>query len=173
MNKTLYHNKWISLREDDGYVYSHETRCQGFIVAVLLYDSSKPGMIYARKETNPAWGYGRRLTTVTGGSEPGKLFKQQAADEILEEAGITVQLEELQELGTIRPSKSSDTHIYLYACDIRGKIINKPSGDGSELEQQAHMEWVDKKELLIKCNCSTTLALLARFDLWKYYDLQR
>ena len=41
--KELYHNKWLSLFQVGNYVYSHETRSNGKLVALLVVDSKKPG----------------------------------------------------------------------------------------------------------------------------------
>ena len=68
--KVLYENKWLSLCEVDGYVYSHESRSNGRLVAILVIDSKKhPGQVYGRFEACPAHFDGRQLTSITGGVE--------------------------------------------------------------------------------------------------------
>ena len=53
-DKELYYNEWISLRETpDGYVYMHETRSDGQIVAVMVYNSDTQEIL-GRYERNPA-----------------------------------------------------------------------------------------------------------------------
>jgi len=57
MLKTLCENDWVSLLDLNGYVYSHETRCNGVIVAILPYRRTEKGRLQflLRREITPCW----------------------------------------------------------------------------------------------------------------------
>jgi intein/homing endonuclease len=79
VHETLHANPWLSLkvmRKPDvgvnGYVYSHETRCQGRIVAILPYrDSGGTREYLVKSEMTPCWGLDQVLSAITGGYEGG------------------------------------------------------------------------------------------------------
>ena len=55
VDKILYDNEWLQLKTtDEGYVYSHESRCNGHIVAMLVTDPSRKDPILGRYERTPA-----------------------------------------------------------------------------------------------------------------------
>jgi len=60
-----------------------------------------------------------------------------------EEAGYRVDVDDLIGLGQVRPSKSADTVVHLFAVDLTGKTQSTPQGDGSRFEANASVEWVD------------------------------
>lgn len=150
---TLHENKWVSLFQasDDergipGFVYSHETRCAGKIVAVLPYRASvayvgSGGMpeILMHSENNPAWGWGPNLASVTGGQESDDPAAD-AAREVREETGYQVTASMLYPLGTCRGVKSVDTVYSLFAVDLAGAVLGDVDAD-SVLEASEHPEW--------------------------------
>ncbi|GII59353.1 hypothetical protein Pth03_77420 [Planotetraspora thailandica] len=81
MIENLHENEWLSLRvirdpdaRVNGYVYSHESRCQGRIVAVLPYQDTPEGRRYLLKsEVTPCWGLNQILCAITGGYEGGDI----------------------------------------------------------------------------------------------------
>lgn len=160
--KTLFENRWLSLKETEGYIFSHESRCQGNIVAILVYDSSKPDMVLGRYERCPAHFDGIQLASFTGGVEKGDVLAT-AVMEIKEEAGYDAKKEELIYLGTCRPSKSSDTVVHLVSWDANGKIQGEASGDGSEGEKDSYSKWIDKS-VALSCQDPLMLVLLVRKD---------
>jgi hypothetical protein len=141
MDTLLYSNKWISLYETDtGYVYSHETRCNGEIIAVLPYMVKSGVFMYLQRiETTPCHSNELKDTSITGGVDNGNILGT-VINELKEEAGIDAHEDELISLGWIYPSKSQDTKVYLYAIDIYGKIINEAKGDGSFHERDSYCE---------------------------------
>ncbi|MEK6880696.1 MAG: NUDIX hydrolase, partial [Nanoarchaeota archaeon] len=122
--KTLYDNKWLSLKEIiepgeiKGYIYSHETRSDGKIIAILPYRIDKNGKTeyLLRSEITPAWGEGDKISSITGGVEDDDHLTT-AQHELKEEGGYIVDKDELKYLGTSFGSKSSDTIYYLYTVD--------------------------------------------------------
>lgn len=151
--RTLFDNKWLSLREIadpdvgvNGYVYSHETRCNGQIVLVLPFrraDSSKGPFgsveVLLRRETTPCWGMEPSLSGITGGVESDRPLDD-ARRELAEESGYEAEEEEFIYLGTCRGTKSTDTVYHLYAVDVTDKEPGEATGDGSELDN-APVEW--------------------------------
>jgi len=171
MNKILHDNKWIQLLEtDDGYVYSHEKRCGGEIIAVLPFSVTKSmkGHVFRylkRMEATPCHeGDQIKFTSITGGVENGDI-KGTVIMELKEEAGVDATEDELIDLGFVYPSKSQDTKVYLFAVDITGKEVGEAVGDGSKHEESAYVEWSDDDEALIQCTDSFNIAIFARLAL--------
>lgn len=137
--KILHENDWLSLMQmqtsSGPYVYSHETRCNGNIIAVLLYKKfGRDGWQYGvRKETTPCWSDKPVLSSLTGGVDFGDTPVQAALKEIKEEAGYDCEEKDLQLLGTCRGTKSCDTVYHLYALDVaglkRGEITGEDTGE--------------------------------------------
>ncbi len=161
-NEEVFYNEWISLRKITnvrsgirGYYYSHETRCNGEIVALLPYRRTirargeYPVREYLLKsEVTPCWDTKKPiLSTITGGKDS-DYAKLDAVKELLEETGYQIIYRELIELGTSRASKSSDTIYHLFSVDLTNKEQGEILGDGSELEKRAKAVWVDKKKIL-------------------------
>lgn len=167
--KTLYENEWLNLMEtDDGYVYSHESRCNGQIVAILIYkhDDRDHIHILGRFEDTPCHNEGKKdfkLVSFTGGVEKGQIRKT-AIMEAMEEAGLEAKDDELKYLGYVRPSKSTDTFCYLFAIDASNKTLKEAKGDGSEGEKGAYTKWVSSQEALSSQD-PLMVALCGRFDL--------
>jgi hypothetical protein len=150
--QTLHENSWVSLmmvRKPDedvhGYVYSHETRCRGRIVAVLPYRDTPAGREYlVKSEMTPCWGFDRVRSAVTGGWEGGDIADD-AVHEMLEETGYAITCAELIPLGESWASKSSDTVYTLFSVDLTGREAGEAPGDG--IEQPNIAEWITAAEL--------------------------
>jgi 8-oxo-dGTP pyrophosphatase MutT (NUDIX family) len=150
--KCLYSNPWVSLYEAadpergvPGFVFSHETRCEGRIVAVLPYVvSGWQVRVLMHSENNPAWGWGPNLASVTGGQESDDPAED-AAREVREETGYQVTKSHLVSLGTCRGTKSVDTVYSLFAVNLDGVMQGEVDAD-SVLEASEHPEWVSWDE---------------------------
>ena len=155
MKRQLFENKWVSLWEVvepdkgvNGYVYSHETRCQGRIVAVLPFKNDR--LFLLKFEVTPCWGMEPVVSAVTGGYE-GEDIADDAVREVLEETGYTITKDELIPLGTCFGTKSTDTVYYLYAVDVTDKEQGVAMGDGSRIESESKTVWADSGDIA-KCN---------------------
>lgn len=155
-DELLYETPWLTLRmvrEPDlginGYVYSHEARCGGRIVALLPFKVSDDGYLryLVRSEVTPCWSLQQRRSAITGQHEPGDI-EDDAIRELFEEAGFTVGRDDLIPLGESRASKSSDTVYSLFSVDLTGQKSVKPLGDGSRLEAEGSTFWMTADELL-------------------------
>lgn len=153
--ETLHENQWLSLKllrapesGIHGYVYSHETRCNGRIVAVLpIRFVDGPGVEFLIKsEVTPCWGLDFVRSAITGGYEGGDI-EDDAVREMLEETGYTITREELIHLGESFASKSSDTVYSLFSVDLTGREAGEAIGDGSRLEAESQAIWVPWEEL--------------------------
>jgi 8-oxo-dGTP pyrophosphatase MutT (NUDIX family) len=159
MIETLHENEWLSLRvlrEPDkgvnGYVYSHESRCGGRIVAILPYHDTAEGRQYLLKsETTPCWSLNQVMSAITGGYE-GDNIEDDAVREMLEETGYAIVAEELIPLGGSYASKSSDTIYTLYSVDLTGRTAGVPLGDGSRLESESAAVWLPGQEITRVCD---------------------
>jgi len=158
MDKILFENKWVQLKERDGwYTFSHNTRGDG--VSVLLFDSQTKEIVIRFENTPPHGGFNK--TALTGTIEDGYTAKGTAVKEVLEEAGVTITEDELIYLGWVYPSKFSDFKQYLFAVDIAGKAFGAIEGDGTEGERDATVMSVSIDEALF-INESSISACIAR-----------
>ena len=157
MIEVLYKTDWLSLRKIvdpekcvDGYVYSHEDRCSGRIIAVLPFKFDHSIVYYLlRREVTPCWGMRQYVSSITGGYEGGDP-RDTVVLEMKEEAGFEIDKKDLISLDTSFASKSSDTIYYLYSIDLTDKQAGKPSSDGSKLEQMANCFWATEEEMMIE-----------------------
>jgi len=147
--ETLADNEWLALLNlkaphlgIDGYVFSHEARCNGNIVAVLPFRRVGKDAWEAllRDEVVPPWGFSSSLCAITGGcdhedEEPIDV----AIRELEEEAGYKVP--HLTPLGTCRGTKSTDTIFHLFTVELTGMTPGEAKGDGSRLEAEATCRW--------------------------------
>lgn len=141
-------------------------------VAVLLYRRAEAGVeiltrqnlrpaAYFRKDKSPNVPDGRSHLRVeelvAGVMEPedqgleGVRFR--AAEEAREEAGVAVRPEEVELLGGpifMVPGIVSEK-IFLTACDITGRELKTPEGDGSPLEEGSGLRWRPIREALQAC----------------------
>lgn len=163
MIEVLHENEWVSLqivREPDagvnGYVFSHESRCQGRIVALLPFrfvkapsgpwDSSARIEYLVKSEMTPCWSLDQVLSAITGGYEGGDI-KDDAVREMLEETGYEITKDELIALGESYASKSSDTIYSLFTVDLTGRVAGEAIGDGSRVEAESAAVWLTKEQL--------------------------
>jgi len=147
---TLFSNDWVALKEVknpdegvNGYVYLHESRCDGKIIVLLPFRRTKPKTEYLlRKEVTPCWSMKQVISSITGGYEKSEGIKGTAVMELEEEAGYEVKEKDLIPLGTCRGTKSCDTVYHLFAVDLTDKEkTTDAKGDGSELEAKAECVW--------------------------------
>jgi Fe2+ or Zn2+ uptake regulation protein len=157
--ETLYENEWLSLKRKGQYVYSHETRCNGKIVAVILYkrlgrDAWEYGV---RKEITPAWSDEPMLSSLTGGVDDGDTPIQAIIKEIKEEAGYTCEEKDLKALGTCRGTKSCDTVYHLYALDVDNFKKGKETG-----EDEGDIIWISDYKDIRRVQCPIFYTMLNR-----------
>lgn len=147
--KTLFSNKWLSLMQRNNYVFSHEVRCNGKIIAILPFREKDGKMEFLmRLENNPAWGTGTSLTCITGGVENNEVEKT-VISEVKEEAGMNISRAELMYLGQCRGTKSTDTLFELYTINLTGYDgYYVAKGDGSYLEKMASCQWMPERKIL-------------------------
>lgn len=155
--KTLYTNEWVELKEIkdppngiNGYVYSHEKRCDGKTVSILPFRKvDGKTQFLLRNEITPCWRATKpTVSSITGGVENNDP-KTTALHELKEEGGYKINGSKLIELGTCFGSKSSDTVHYLYSCDLTDFKKGEETGDGSKIEDKANCFWsktIDKSE---------------------------
>ena len=152
----LCDNEWLQLKlmtdpENGvgGYVYSHEIRCKGTIIAVLPYrlinhssdESCFQVQFGLRRETTPCWSMQPKLSALTGGLEPGLTVEETVIEEIREEAGFVVKNTDLTFLGTCFGTKSTDTIYHLYTVDVTDLPQVPATGDGTRLDAEGIIEW--------------------------------
>lgn len=137
--KRLGGDEWIELRKTGYYTYSHEIRCDGQIIAIVPYiregkDAWKLGI---RTEVTPSWGRQVSHSALTGAVDKGEQPIESARRELLEEAGIDVDISKIESHGTCRGTKSTDTTYHLFSVDVTGLPIGEPTGD-----DYGGMEWM-------------------------------
>lgn len=156
VDRLLFFNKWISLRMIvapdrgvDGYVYMHETRCNGRIVLILPYRVREDGdyEYLIKSEVTPCWGLNPVESGLTGGWEGGSPAAD-AARELEEESGYKVDKADLVWLGQCFACKAADTRYSLFSVDLTGKEAGVRVGDGSVLEDTANSVWMDANKIV-------------------------
>jgi len=179
-DELLYDNNWLQLiKRDDWYVFAHSKAGNGQGVMVLIYDldDRKNPKLLGRYErtvchldgSHPPGKDDLNLTSITGMfDKEGKTLKEVALEEVLEEAGMVANLDELEELGFVYPSKASDAKLHLYALNGSGKAIGEIKGDGTRGEQDAFVEWMDAPYVVDNANCPMIGMTYARLLNKKY-----
>lgn len=146
----LHKTEWLSLRKMvdpskgvDGYIFSHEDRCNGHIVSILPFRIEDGRYeVLLREEVTPAWDLEHPIiSSITGGVDVDESPLESVTRELLEEAGYRVQPSQMIELGFTFGIKSSDTHYHLYGVDLTWVHREMARGDGSELEAKARCVW--------------------------------
>lgn len=169
----LVENPWLELhkmvypeKDISGYVYSHEKACDGKKVAILPFMYLEGNIFYLlRHEVTPCWHPTKQIiSSITGGYEKEKGIEGTVIMELKEEAGYTVNKEELIDLGTCRGTKSTDTIYHLYSVDLTNKKQGMATGDGSELERKAECKWA--MELF---DCEDPIAFTCYYKLNKVF----
>jgi 8-oxo-dGTP pyrophosphatase MutT (NUDIX family) len=146
--KPLWTGEYLSVYLlDDFYETLHDGT--GKFVAVLGYRRvGRDAWEYlGRVEKCPPHQDGFALCALTGGIEKDEEPLQAAIRELKEESGITS--DKLKPLGTIRPSKMSDSTGWLFAVDLtdepdQDKYAGK--GDGSKGEEGAYCKFISYKD---------------------------
>jgi len=155
--RILKSTPWLDLKEMrfpskgiKSYIFSHETRCDGRIVAIMPYKRTGGRCFYLlRREVTPPWDPDDlKMSSITGGVDRGVTPEAMALLELWEEAGYSGTTESSstggrwRTLGACYGVKSSDTVYSLFAVDVTGLKAKTPPGDGSELESKARNLWV-------------------------------
>jgi 8-oxo-dGTP pyrophosphatase MutT (NUDIX family) len=147
MTNTVFENKFLAIREREGYYFYHSTRTNGKLVVVVPYRKLGDTVEYlARVEICPAHSLSPSIYSITGGVNAEETPLNAAKRELAEEAGYYVETEQLVMLGQLRPSKQSDTIAYLYSADLSGVDQQAIEGDGSHWENEATVKWVSFTE---------------------------
>jgi len=153
-DKILWKGKYISIKLlDDWYEYLHDGT--GKLVVVLGYRrvGKDAWEYFGRYENCPPHKDDIALCALTGGVEKDEDPKEAALRELKEESGIVYDSydSKIKDLGTLRPSKASDSTAYLFAIDL-GKVPEKErytgEGDGTKGEEGAYCKWVSRKEAI-------------------------
>lgn len=154
--RLIHHTSRVSLygladpHADDGvYVYAHESRCDGRIMAILPYqDTGRSGRRYLLKsEVTPCWGPQQTISALTGAWEGGDI-EDDAVRELYEEAGYQIGRGELIPLGESYATKSADTVYTLFSCDLTGCQQGPVLGDGTRVEADSPPVWLTAAELI-------------------------
>jgi len=156
MLKKLFSNEWISVVEkttDNGgkYVYSQSIWCNCEGIAILPYRFTANSRLefLGRFEICPAHSDELELCSITGGMDKeseSPVFT--ARRELIEESGYVVDNKNLVYLGTVRPSKSSDTTTHLFTVRLDKDFIKTDAvGDGTLGEEGSFCKWVSFDEI--------------------------
>src|ERR1035437_1811747 len=102
-SEEVYDGNFLSVRIKNGWFeHVHENRCDGHIVAVLIFDrnESTGHRVLGRWEDNPAYRAGLSLLSLTGGVENDDP-EDTAVHEAMEEAGADINVDGLIRLGEV------------------------------------------------------------------------
>lgn len=150
----LWNNEWLQLRILEhaplvkGYVYSHEKRCDGQIVAILPYRFiDNEFHLLFRLEDTPCWSK-QNFPDVcpcsfTGGVDPGMNPLDTAVKELAEESGYVIDPANMFSLGTCKGTKSTDSTYHLFTCDLANYKSTQELHIESEHEKMSGYQWVN------------------------------
>lgn len=153
----LFENPYIQVHQRDGYyIYRSAPWCNSTGVAVLPF-RKVAGLLQflGRFEHRPCHDKDEpgklRLYSITGGYDNSDVFTvpQCALNELKEEAGIVTTERFLIPLGSIMPSKESDTVVHLFGLNLDKAEYEEvqATGDGSRGEEGAYCDWVNVLQL--------------------------
>jgi 8-oxo-dGTP pyrophosphatase MutT (NUDIX family) len=165
-DRILFDNEWLQIRETpDRYVYCHDAKGGGHGVAVLAYRAVDGEIqVVGRYERCPCHHDGFALTSLTGMMDSSlEDAVATAVRELKEEAGIDATTDEMESLGTVRPSKHDDAVLHLFCVDVGDREIGEAVGDGTAGEVGAYCRWVSFKDAIWSKSASlvTMVARLA------------
>jgi hypothetical protein len=154
--KTLFENKWINViektTENNGkYIYSAHPWCNSIGVAVLGYMNIFHVLhVLGRYEICPAHSDEVELCALTGGYDNSNKYTvvQCALNELREEGGYIVTEDQMIYLGSVKPSKSSDLIIDLFAVDLNNIKRQNAESDGTLGEVGSYCNWISGKEAI-------------------------
>ncbi len=150
------------------YEYFHSKKGNGKGISIVPYRTNNDQIeILVHCEINPAHGDGMQIASITGACEKDNP-PYTAILELKEEGGYDITEEELHYLGSIRPSKASDTEIVLFVADLTGKEQGEALGDGGQHENLEYPKWVSLEEaILSKDPCIPAAIVRYTLESWK------
>lgn len=168
MDEVLYSGDYIKVLLKDGwYEYVHDRT--GELVGILVFSRDGSGgidRVLGRYEYDVQTGT-KKLTSITGGVEPNQTPIECAVQELYEEAGFSIEPEELIDLGTMTLSKSDDSILYLYGFDCTSKEGSRREesiSDGTIGEEDAYCDWVGFLDCVDMQNPVNHVAILRIFQ---------
>lgn len=171
-SEELWKGDYLSVRlMDSWYEYLHDGN--GKLVVVLGYRrvAVDAWEYLGRYEKCPPHDDGIALCALTGGIEKDEEPLTAALRELKEESGIVCD-PKIESLGTIRPSKASDSTAYLFSVDLqevpdKDKYVGE--GDGTEGEKNSYCKWVSSVDVL-KSKDALLITAMARQDTGYDFD---
>lgn len=142
MKKTLYKGKYLTLNLDDDY----ETISENFERIAILPYNSETGKYLIRKELCPPWSKEKLIYTCITGlrDKENEPIQETASRELFEEAGYSINSNNIRFLGKCYISKASDSMIYLFTCDLSQIKKQKNPTDGTYSETVSKNAWASK-----------------------------
>lgn len=181
-DRVLYSSKWNEVRLKDGwYEYTHAPWMNGTGVAVLAFRKKRivaqdgrevqlKSLEYlGRYEITPCHSPEPKLCAITGGYDNADKYTIVgcALNELREEGGYDAPSEAVIPLGTVYPSKGSDTVQHLFAVDLdhEGVIKVEATGDGTKGEEDSYTKWVSRLDIISSLD-PLNATMLARLEEW-------
>lgn len=140
MENILFQNEVMAVVERQGYVFSRHLFCDSTAVSILPYRQTEQGREYlAQVEICPAHGPNFQRGSIRAGVPRSETPRQCARRELLALGGYSVDENQFQYLGKVRPCKSSDLITHLFAIDVTGLTPQDAADDPLETS----MIWLD------------------------------
>jgi ADP-ribose pyrophosphatase len=140
----------------DAVVLALWHRDAGGRVRVLLREGVRPPLVFGRPELGRALRFSTELVAgiLERGEDDFAALQRRAADEALEEAGLTVEARAVERLGppTYPTPGMCAEKFHLAAVEVTNPdAAVRPEGDGSPFEEGARLVWLDLDEALERC----------------------
>lgn len=158
-------NKFLQIKEADnfGNKYYYAERLGVDSVAFILYDSRDDSYGLINEYKPPVNQY---MTTAFGGSLDKDASKEQIVkEEVLEEAGYKVSLNNIEYLGKMFVSTQMNQYCHLYIVDItHSKYVGKQPQN--ETEAHSQVEWFfNKAEMINNLTDWKAITILSKLSL--------
>ena len=144
----LYDGGWFSHSKTSEGVEFLQEKKDG--VTVLCFDRGRNKFLLLHERVSATKDLRPSLCALTGSIDEGEqdIPDQTALRELSEEAGIVLLAENLHFLSRIYTFKACTKRTYVYFADITDAAFIRPTGDGSEVEEQAFVAWHNLDQLL-------------------------
>lgn len=145
VEKVIFQNDVVAVIERQGHIFSRQLHCDSIAVSILPYRNTDQGRQYlAKVEICPAHGPNFERGSIRAGVPRGETPRQCAQRELLHLSGYDADENSLRYMGKVRPCKSSDLVIHLFAVDVTDlPSLNVPDSSSLWLTFQQSLQVSD------------------------------
>lgn len=147
MDKTIFQNKWISVKETENKFYYSERKGINSVAVFLIRKTKSKWEVLVRYQPlcidNEIIDGKMKLfpCPITGTIEEGDDDYKTAVKEVLEESGYKITEEDLFYLTEYIVGTQTNERVYMFGVDVNNFTPDKATQDGSIFEEQSKNCW--------------------------------